>query len=363
MKTFFSLMAAVVLMTSCLSNDETYRAGISIERPTSAVNYYYANNTSDSLIFWSYGNWDITDLDGYDNSWLTVPTLNGKGYTDYALRLTFAQNTTGQNRMAGIQINDTSHPGEARHSLAFIQYATRGDGSLGSAADVKSITGSDGSSIDLSYDANHRPTAVKIQKAGQTLAQLQIAYDDRAMQMTVTDNNETFTVSCENDFQPMKLTNASDTIGYFLRYDKSTGMPVSANYLFNFQHLGQKANTCVTYRFGYNGCSLAPDSLHNADSLYYYKNDKRTLQLGLTYAGIDNRCQTVDANQLLLGVEECDPYLLLSLFRYARNSEVISKARHEDVDIAVEPALNGDKSIRTLTVKRGSDTVVYTFNY
>lgn len=364
LKTFFCLMAAAVLLTSCLGDDETYRAGFSIEKPGKAINYYYANNISDSLVFWSYGSWTIVDYQGYDNSWFTMPVRNGKGNTVYEKLMTFTQNTTGKARVACFVLQDESHPGDAYSSMAFWQYATRGDGSLGTAADVKSITGSDGSAIDLTYDRFHRATSVKIQKEGQTLSNLQLVYDDDTKKLSVTDNGGVLTSSYDKDYQPGLLLNGSDTVGYFARY-YSNYVTISPNYTFNFKHLGSKANTCVTYNFGYYGCSLEPDSLHNVDSLTYYKDNFNVpyMKLGFTYSDVDNRHQTVDANQLLLGVEKCDPYLLVSLFRYARNSKVISKAKHEDVEIDVETSLNSDKSIHTLTVKRGADTIVYTFNY
>lgn len=362
LKTFFLMMMVALLQTACLGDDEAYHAGFSFEKPNSAVNYYYANNTTDSLVFWGYGNWEIVDTKGYDNSWFTIPTRKGKGSVQYSQEMTFAQNATGESRMASFRVQDTSHPGDAYSTLLFVQYATRGDGSLGTAADVKSITGSDGSTIDFSYDSRHRVTAVKIQKADQVLANLQMAYDDDAMTLSVNDNHALLTATYGKDYQPLLLTNGSDTVGYFFRYYPNY-VTIPESYTFNFKHCGQRTNTCVTYDFGYNGCSLLPDSLHNADSLYFYTNNVETMRLGLTYSDIDNRNQSVDANQLLMGVEKCDPYLLASLFRYARNTKVISKAKHEDVEIDVEATLNSDKSIQTLTVKRGGETIVYTFNY
>ena len=171
-KTLFGIMAAATMLTSCVNDEGNFRAGFGIESPSSNISYYYANNVSDSLIFYGYGNWDLIDLSGYDNSWITVPIRTGKGSVLYSQELGFKQNTTDLSRTAAIQIRDTNHPGEAHISLAFIQYATRGDGSLGSAADVKSITGSDDSNITLEYDTLHRPTLVKIQKAQSPVVQV-----------------------------------------------------------------------------------------------------------------------------------------------------------------------------------------------
>lgn len=361
-KTLFGIMAAATMLTSCLNDDGNYRAGFGIDSPTNSINYYYANNVSDSLIFFGYGDWEINDMNGYDNSWITVPIRKGKGSVIYSQLMSFQQNTTNESRTAAIQISDTSHPGDAHVSLAFIQYATRGDGSFGSAADVKSITGNDGTNITFEYDEQHRPTQVKLQKSDKTFSNLQITYGREQMTVKDTKNNTSFTVDCARDYQPYLMKNSADTIGYFSRYYASYAQ-VPANYIFNFEHRGLAGNTCVTYQFPYNKYSLAPDSIHNADSLFYYKDFKKTLEYGLTYSEYDNRYQSVDANQLLLGVESCDPYLLASLFRYTRNSNIIAEAKNDNEQIIVSATLKANKSINQLTVKRGSETVVYTFNY
>ena len=361
-KTLFGIMAAATMLTSCLNDDDTYRAGFGIESPASNISYYYANNVSDSLIFFGYGDWELSDLSGYDNSWITVPVRSGKGSVLYSQLVSFEQNTTDNGRTAAIQIRDTNHPGEAHVSLAFIQYATRGDGSLGSAADVKSITGSDGSNITLEYDVLHRPTLVKIQKSEQTLNNLQITYGRKQMTVKDTKKGVTYSVDCDNDYQPQMLINSGDTVGYFSRYYSSMAA-APANYIFNFEHRGILSSSCVTYRFTYGKYSLNPDSLHNCDSLFYYDNQKLTRKLALTYGEQDNRHQSVDVNQLLLGVEACDPYLLASLFRYARNTSVIAEAKNGNEQIQVSATLNADKSIHQLMVKRDDETITYTLNY
>ena len=361
-KTLFGIMAAATMLTSCVNDEGNFRAGFGIESPSSNISYYYANNVSDSLIFYGYGNWDLIDLSGYDNSWITVPIRTGKGSVLYSQELGFKQNTTDLSRTAAIQIRDTNHPGEAHISLAFIQYATRGDGSLGSAADVKSITGSDDSNITLEYDTLHRPTLVKIQKAEQTLNNLQITYGKK--QMTVKDIKKgiTYSVDCDKDYQPQLLINSGDTVGYFNRFYSSMAV-APANYIFNFEHRGVQTSSCVTYRFTYGKYSLNPDSLHNCDSIFYYDNQKLTRKLALSYGEQDNRHQSVDANQLLLGVEACDPYLLASLFRYARNTSIIAEAKNDKENIQVSATLNADKSIHQLMVRRDDETITYTFNY
>ena len=141
-------------------------------------------------------------------------------------------------------------------------------------------------------------------------------------------------------------------------------MAVAANYMFRFGHYGVNSSSSVICKFPYNGCSLAPDSIHNVDTIYYYKDGEFERKLGMTYnSALDNRYQSVDVNQLLLGVEECNPYLLASLFRYTRNTYIISEAKNDEEQITVYTALNNDKSVSALRVTRGSETITYTFNY
>ena len=373
-KSFLGICAFSALMASCLSDQDNYQAGFYVERPTSnsGVNAYYANNIADSLIFWGYGNWAIEDLvlnvEGYDNSWVKIPTKEGKGLVSYSQEVSFLQNTTGKSRWAGMKIVDTSHS-NAYAPIVFFQYATRGDGSLGNAADVKSITGSDGSQIELAYDDLHRPTNVSITKDGSQLSKLAITYDDKDSVMTVKDNTSEFQVKYENDFQPNLLKNGVDTVGYYTYYEEMDGTlyPVYAKYAFNFRHLGMSKNTCVTHCFPKTGVSLTSDSLRNVENLFYFKNGQRVGNLSLTYGNKDNRCQSVDVNQLILGVEECDPYLLASLFRYTRSTSIVETAKGKqgdtDVEYVVESDLNANNSVRELRVKAGSQTITYTFNY
>ena len=183
--------------------------------------------------------------------------------------------------------------------------------------------------------------------------------------MTVKDVKKgiTYSVDCDNDYQPEMLVNSGDTVGYFSRYYSSM-VAAPANYIFNFEHRDALTSSCVTYRFTYGKYSLNPDSLHNCDSIFYYNNNKQlTRKLALSYGEQDNRHQTVDANQLLLGVEACDPYLLASLFRYARNTSIIAEAKNDKEQIQVSATLNADKSIHQLMVRRDDETITYTFNY
>ena len=83
-----------------------------------------------------------------------------------------------------------------------------------------------------------------------------------------------------------------------------------------------------------------------------------------TYSQNSNRCQSVDVNQLLLGVEECNPYQLIALFRDARCSYIIAEAATANGKYVVETTLNADKSVNTMTVTdKDGGKVKYTFIY
>ena len=368
MKSFLSILAFAGLMTSCLSDEASYRAGFTMIKPSASglVSNHYANNTADSLVFFSYGNWAIQDGEYGDNSWITIPIRKGYGEAIYGQRVTMTQNTTGKPRLAHVVLVDTDHPSDAKANMLLYQHATRGDGSLGSAVDVKSIVGSDGSQIQLDYDELHRPTLVDIQKDGSQLARLAISYAESDSVMTITDMGSTYEKAYERDFQPYFLSNNVDTVGYFSRY-YSSGYPISANLMFNFEHRGMKQNSCVTFRFTDAGAKLDVDSLHNVDTLFYFWKGERIEKLAMTYGADDNRNQSVDVNQLLRGVEECDPYLLASLFRYTRSTSIVTKAvgkkGEDDVEYNVTTQLNADKSVSKLTVANGTQTITYTFNY
>ena len=242
-----------------------------------------------------------------------------------------------------------------------------------SAADVKAIRGNDGSLIELDYDSQHRPTSLRMTTgADAAVRTLTLAYNDRDSIITVTDNMKVLTAVFDKDYQPQRLVGGGDTIGYYSQY-YSNGIPVSANSAFNLEHhtLGGQNSY---YAFLLGGQSLQPDSLHCADSLRIVTvtGETETLtKLKLTYSRADNRCQSVDVNQLILGTRQCDPYQLLSLFRYARQTSIVSEAEISAGNgYVVDVSLNADRSVAAMTVKQKTGGVVqndapleYTFEY
>ncbi|MBQ2360553.1 MAG: hypothetical protein II398_06630, partial [Prevotella sp.] len=68
--------------------------------------------------------------------------------------------------------------------------------------------------------------------------------------------------------------------------------------------------------------------------------------------------------QLLEGVDNCNPYLLLSMMRFARFTSVISEAKGRYNTYQVGTETNSNGSIRTMTVKdQNGKTITYTFIY
>lgn len=362
----FLLAAAIgAVATSCLKEDDPYRAGFQFEYLSGGV---YANTSSDSIVFGSLGPWAISSLTP-EATWCQIQPLSGRGNSLNKLTATFEQNKTGQSRVARFSIVDTDHPDKASSSWSVLQTATRGDGSLGNAALVKGITSSDGYQAAISYDQKCRPVEYKLTDAnGSEKAHLLINYDENAGVMIV--NNGTSSVRGQMDlgYQASPLVGDRDTLGYQQQYYSEYGTSASMNYAFNFVDY---SNTSVKlYGILLNGQSLQADSLHCADSLRYVRTTRSgevlaRERLQFSYSQMDNRCQSVDANQLLLGFEECHPMLLLSMFRHVRSTSIVSKATSTGGAINVTTELNPDKSVHRMIVKdtRKSTEVTYTFIY
>jgi len=365
LKLLFASAAVIMLAASCL-NDDPYNAYFVFRKPAQAVNTVYANNVIDSVVLFSYGNWYVVPGEG-QKDWCTLDQSQGNAEVIYSIPVRFQQNTTGDSRSMRYTFYDLNHPDEAHSTILYWQYATRGDGTLGSAADVKTITGSDGSRFEFVYDSQHRPTSLSVSKNDMILYVLSLRFNDADSTLTVNNGISTLSSKYGNDYQPNLLVGESDTIGYYSQYYNGY-LQASANYAFNIEHHSYGKPT-KRYAMKLGGQSLLPDSLHNADSLRI-ATDHMIESLKLTYSTADNRRQSVDVNQLIFGTEECDPYQLLSLFRFARNTSIISKAMNDGNGYIVEPELNNDGSVHTITVKKSSGGTVlpdipltYTFEY
>lgn len=362
-----AVLTAAVCMTACLNDDDPYSAGFSFAKPTSGRTYIFANTTTDSLIMQCLGPWQITN-DTPEATWCTIDEMKGVGTSIYALGVHFGQNTTGKPRIVQFTISDTNHPDKAHATWQYLQYATRGDGSLGTAALVKGITSSDNWEVNISYDQKNRPVQLDVKDPEGNKDQYSIEYNESSSSLSVRTSNGTMTGTMDNGYQAERLVGGSDTIGYNPQY-YSNGMQMPLNYAFNYVASRLKRKQAFAYLV--DGKSLNPDSLHTSDSLIYYNQWKlvskpnTVARYKLEYGQMDNRCQTVDVNQLLLGMEECEPLQLISMFRYCRSTSIVKKATSADGTIDVTTELNADHSVRRMVVKdsRRDFEVTYDFTY
>jgi hypothetical protein len=355
---FFSVTAAVLMLTtSCLDDKGSYQAGFArLGLKHSAV---YANTLSDSLYVASYGSWQILPMN--TANWCQIQMLKGGSYTNYSIGMTIEENTTGETREALYRIEDTNHPDDGYQQWRLVQYAIRGDGSLGNAAMVSAITGSDGSAWAFTYDRLHRPLTLTMKRGEAVVTSLKFAYNDYSGGLTVQGSKGELKGSYEtDDYQPGNIIGTTDSVLFVEQFVTRDW------YAFNVEE-HETGGKLSAYAYKVATASMNPDSLHNADSLIYVKREGTQNvseeHLKLVYSPLDNRCQSVDVNQLLLGFAECQPMQLLSLFRYTRSTSIVSEAKSDKGDIKVTTTLNADKSVSTMKVERGGSTVTYTFTY
>lgn len=350
---------SLLLMASCLGKaDGTSFNGFSqVDKEV-----VYANQEKSYVAFVAYGDaWQIVSASG--DNWCTFDKTSGLGGYMYAIWTTCEPNTTGKQRVASYKLQSTSDQG-VFVNFNIYQYACRHDGSYGSARLVKSITGDDGSSIELLYDRLCRPSAVSISKDGQLLRKLDFAYSDVDSTLTVISNTSTYPLQASyiGGFQlNNRLASTTDTLAFQIQYDSYaysafTVMEKRANGEYNAQ-----AMRFINQKFG-------PDDDHCADSLRYQRKypdgTVTTKKLQLEYSEVDNRYQSVDVNQLLFGVEECNPYHLVATYRYTRNSKVYKSAKSLQGEYLMEADRNSDNSVRTLTVTDPTGKkITYTFEY
>jgi|GEM_PF-901830 len=423
MKTLkYLLLTSVVATTlvACIGDAENEQYGFEVYQPYDEVlgyneSYHYANQTTDTLSFLAYNNWTLSAR-STDASWVTIGdgnTTSGKGPAYWTLNVTFEKNNTGASREAYFRLKDQTKPNEAYAEFAFCQTATRIDGSLGSAPLVKKITGDDGSTIAISYDDTDRPTSISMKKDEFT-RDIAFTYDrpssssyDRAV---ATTNAYTFAYG-DTTYTMLPMT----AEGYYMASPK-TGVNISTYLPYLFSGLtstesasltktvkGETFNSTATAQAAYQGYSyqdsyltvdfetafaffdecgpvynrqqvfvnkkhtFGVDNLIEADSIIFdhrLPNGKtQSTNYRLTFGSNDNRATSIDANQLIFGIEQCNPYALLGFFRLARFSNIITEAAYGNKSISIKTELNSDKSINTLTVSNNGTVVKYSFAY
>ena len=364
MKSLTKLLAAVAafpLLVACQNEGDTY-SGI-IGGNANNGQTPYANTAYAYIGFGSYGSWHIEA--GSASEWCTFAATSGKGGMFYTIPVRLSQNTTGSARSSLVTVRDDENGGDVYWTFRLGQYATRGDGSLGSAPLVTGISGDDGSSIAIRYDTLCRPTVLTMEKGGETLSRLELAYNATDSTITVSDGGSQLKGKCDHGYQPERLVSTTDTVGY---YDQLT-LPGSFTAFNVERHSGYGELTAQALLFTEGSFRTgSPDGEFVADSIRYLHRYSNGLvvreDMKPTYSQNSNRCQSVDVNQLLLGVEECNPYQLIALFRDARCSYIIAEAATANGRYVVETTLNADKSVNTMTVTdKDGGKVKYTFIY
>lgn len=409
-KTIFAAMAAVALVASCEEQEPSSFYSIQVALPHTGnypIGYKYANEYSDSLKFLSYSPWKIEQTEG-DEGFVTINgQTSGKGNMIVSYGVTLSENTTSKSRFATYQIVDSEDASRAKASLRYVQFATRQDGAMGNAAEVKNISGSDGSNIDITYDNRHRPLSISM-SAGDMKREITFAYDDNDNTVTATQSKYEFsyadTLFTYNNvklngsyldrflpnvnsyiYQPRMLmtldSNEASLVNTFndTRSNTKQAMAYQAfsnnGYEYSFAN-GFMVKNSIGNKFAqaigvyYNGKSkLDVDSIYKADSIgverIYSDHKHKSEMYKLSFSNISNRMTTVDANQLMEGVANCDPYLLLSFYKLARQSYVFAKAEgKKGARYTFDTKANADGSIKTLAVTdiNGNKTT-YTFSY
>lgn len=409
-KTVLMALSAVALVASCDKAEPTSIYRIDIVSPKTGeipIRYVYANGADDSLKFVSYCPWKIEQTGGNTE----FVNINGKmeGVKNVIVKygVSLAENTTGESRYANFKIVDSEDESRARASFQYIQYATRQDGSLGNAADVKNISGSDGSNINITYDTHHRPLTISME-AGSMKREMQFEYNDLdgivkakqtkyefAYRDTIFKfSNITLTGELADRYMPnvnsyiynprmlMNMTSgdaniSNSTTGIMTSAKQTMGYQAFTNNGYEYSYAnGFMVNNAIgdkfvqAYGFYYNSKgSLEPDGLHTADSIgverIFSDHSHKAEMYKLEYSSIDNRKTSVDVNQLIEGVEYCDPYMLLSFYKLARQTSVIAKATgNKGNSYTIATTTNANGSVKTMAVSNaGGQTITYTFSY
>lgn len=409
-KTIFAAMAAVALVASCEEQEPSSFYSIQVALPHTGnypIGYKYANEYSDSLKFLSYSPWKIEQTEG-DEGFVTINgQTSGKGNMIVSYGVTLSENTTGKSRFATYQIVDSEDASRAKASLRYVQFATRQDGALGNAAEVKNISGSDGSNIDITYDNRHRPLSISM-SAGDMKREITFAYDDYENTVTATQskyefsyadtlftyNNVKLNGSYEDCFLPnvnsyiyqprlLMTLNSSETalintfndtrnyIKQTMAYQAFSNNGIEYSFANGFMvknSIGNKFAQAIGVYYN-SKSNLDVDNIYKADSIgverVYSDNKHKSEMYKLSFSNISNRMTTVDANQLMEGVANCDPYLLLSFYKLARQSYVFAKAEgRKGARYTFDTKANADGSIKTLAVTDANgNKTTYTFRY
>lgn len=352
LKTLLAGALMVPLLSSCLNNDN-YNAQV-----VSYSSNVFANVTKSYFVVASLGSWQLSVS---DTSWCRPSVMKGNATKGYeAKNLFFAANLTGKARTVTFVVSDIDHPDDASARYTVTQFATNSDGSFGAAPRVSGITGTDGSKITIAYNDSKLPTSIKMVKGDTVYSDLQFSgWQDSALVVNTEKVGKIYA-----GYQLGTLVSSRDTSLLETRQ-------IAQNDYYSKLEWHKRGNDVSGYSMLYNnqaGNYQNPDADRMADSVKYFRNKvgspTKRVYMKMAYGNEDNRWQSVDVNHLLLGIEECNPYMLLGLYPTVRSSKIMTEASTADGKYTMTVTLNADKSVNTATVTdRQGRQVTYTFTY
>ena len=414
-KTVAAMLTTALLLVACDKAEPSRSYFIQLQKPRTGDSYMgvrYANEISDSVVFYSSTSWAITAYMGAA-TWLKFNgEMSGKGEQLVKLGVTMEPNKTGSMREAYYRASITGTDEEAYATFAFQQLATRIDGTMGNAPLVKQIDGSDGSRIDIDWDEMSRPTHITM-KAGLKDLDMGITYREQSsgsVEVTFNTNKNIFvygdTTYSVNNLTTTGLMEDSRFNGtknviliprLFTGFEKTGDASMQKQAFDGKSEYASVRNEGGYSAFGdglynvsfenalmvrmllggfttiygvyYNGkFQLYADEEHRADSIAVVRissnGNSRYEKYDLEYSNIDGRSTSVDVNQLIEGVEQCDPLMLLSFFKLARQTSVIKKATGRYNTYTVDAKTRSDGSVESMTVKdKNGKEIVYTLRY
>lgn len=364
-KTFLAAVMALPLLTSCLGDGED-TWGVSY----GTTDYIYANSGTVYLLFSISSDWELYKTE--TNSWITFGATSGSGPFYGYVSVTVDKNETGSVRYCVYKVTSTD---DNSFSGSISQMATRGDGSLGSSPLVSKITGSDGSEVEILYNSTYDiPSSITMTKNGEELAEYSFVYNTADTTLYVMSGSDIALSGTYNSaWNPTgELTSPSG--------DETIDWSYNATYLSNattmtVEYTGDDGTT-DTRIFYISTISDCDDQIihRKLECDAYYASDDEEFETGsmsVTLGSdadyedyVSNQNQNVDVNQLIFGIERCNPLMLLGFYRWTRCGYIYESVEGDDGDYTFSPELNSDGSVESLAIENpNGKTITYTFEY
>lgn len=365
LKALGAALLAMPLMTSCLDSDSDSTWGVTY----GTTDYVYANTNKVYLAFSISADWELYKTETAE--WITFGTTSGSGPFAGYIPVTFEKNETGEVRYCVYKVTATD---DATFSGSISQSATRGDGSFGTAPLVSKITGTDGSEIDITYDTTYDiPESITISKDGETLMERLFVYNSSDTTLYIMDGSDVVLYGIYNSAWNPSEEMESDE-GDELDWGYNSSLLANANRI-NVDWTAADGSTDER-TYGINtitdiDCQIFHETIevdaYDAETEEDFETGSMDIVLGsdTDYEDyVSNQYQNVDVNQLMFGIERCNPYQLLGLYRWSRCGYIYETVSGDDGDYSFTPELNSDGSVASLAIEDPSgSTITYTFEY